>query len=161
MNALNQLPEGKRICIPCQYNGGRTATVRATLGHPEIIHIAIDTDEHRPYQSIADGYLHIDRQRIDEWLAKDPAEPYGGHRHQDALDAIEMIKGINKYYFAGTLTVLSCSTEIARKDISGAMYDVVLPMASAHLGGSWQDYYQDNLWVAEAETIKGSAIYLA
>ena len=37
----------------------------------------------------------------------------------------------------------------------------VVPLAEAHLGGTWQRYYEDNTWFKEAEEIKDGRIYLA
>lgn len=222
MRTLDKLPQHKsndgylhRVCIPCIYNSGRKATVRATIGYPEIIHISIDTDSDRPYQGVLDSYLHVDTEKITEWLSHSPDESIMGHYYQEALDCIEMIKGINKYYFAEMLTVLSDNKAIvdryiprvrtikqiwqdmrqaylsyngdmswllgedgkesATRKFIGCLHSAalrfkgqynrieqVVPLAEAHLGGTWQGYYPDgSQWLNEAETLKGSRIYLA
>ncbi len=219
MGTLNSLPAGKRVCIPCRYNGGRLVTVRATLGFPEIVHISIDTRASYgcfPYSYLTDGYLHIRYEEIERNLSGGTSCPE--FFRQEAEQQIEMIREINKHYFAGRLTVLSDDTEIAEKTMrrersflqmlgavvaawknytdlldfdwllsqplpqwswfhrAGArsryalrqvrkQYDriaVVQPLSDAHLGGTWQRYYDDRFtWLAEAESLKGSRIYLA
>jgi hypothetical protein len=223
MGSIDRLPEYHikdgylhRVCIPCVYNSGRKATVRATIGRPDVIDIAIETERGRPYQIVEDGYLHLNVEFIKKDLETDPNNWATGYRHQDALEIIEMVKGINKHYFAGTLTVLSDEKAIVDKyirryrsakevihdiisawrqhnrtlDFEWLFYEVkkpkwwskftgkirhavtilkkqyervemVVPLSDAHLGGTWQEFYSDNSWLDEAETLKGGRIYLA
>jgi hypothetical protein len=144
MGSLDRLPKHEsndgylhRVCIPCVYNSGRRATVRVTIGHPEVIDIGIDTDRQRPYQSVVDGYLHIDTESIVRDLETDPHAPIVGYRHKEALEMVEMIKGVNTHYFAGDLQVLSDDKMIAdsRCRRERGMRDVL-----RDVGDAWNDY---------------------
>jgi len=163
MRNLETLPEGNKVVIPCVYNSGRRAYVRATIGHPEVIHISIETDRERPYQRVVDGYLHLDTDRIDRDLQISPDEPVGGYRKKEAEEIAKMAGGINKHYFAGTLLVMSDypTKMIVDRKIGDETWEVVVPMTETHLGGSWQHYYQDKNWLREAETIKGGQVFIA
>src|SRR3990167_2083315 len=124
MSTLDKLPRHSsndgylhRVCIPCVYNSGRIATVRATIDRPDIIHISIETDNRRPYQGAIDGYLHIETDTLERWLSHNPNESIMSYCHQEALNCIEMIKGINRCFFAGTLTVLSDDKAIVNRRV--------------------------------------------
>lgn len=158
MRTLDQLQDGARVCIPCHYNSGRKATVRCTAGHYDLIHIAIDDMPDRPYQSVLDGYLHIDVVGIREDLAIPADEPYMGYHRKEAEEIVEAVRHININYFAGTLKVLSETEEyypLHSRDESP-----VKPL-EAHLGGTWQAFYREGEnWIVEAEKRSKKTIYL-
>lgn len=208
---LNQKNGEKIIVIPCIYNSGRKAYVRVIQGKYHHIDIQICDDRYRPYQMAIDSYLHIDKDKIAEYLARDPNDCIYGRYHQEAIDIIEAIKAINKHYFSGTLIVDSDECQIAKKIIKKErkLYqlfedftqefrakddyfdfledttptkisifkrikkalkilkkqyetiEVVEPLNDAHLGGTWQNYYDNKNWFNEAEAEKGSTIFLA
>lgn len=159
---MNRLPDGTTVIIPCIYNSGRRAYVRTTAGHPEVIHIQILDDPERPYQRGVDGYLHLDTAEISK---KADYEGTGFIRdlwRAEAQEIIEAVREICKYFIAGKLTVLSDEKMITRRIISGENYEIVVPLSEAHLGGSWQHYYQDrSSWRDDAQAIKGDTIYYA
>lgn len=148
MRTLDKLPEGHRIVIPCRYNSGRNATVRVTENHYDIVHISIDDLPCRPYQSIADGYLHLDLDGINKNLAIAPDAPYVGYRRAEAEQVVEAVRQININYFAGTLAVLSDSEEYI--NLRSRDEYPVKPL-EAHLGANWQAFYFGENWIKEAE----------
>jgi len=163
MNNLKRLPEGAKVVIPCVYNSGRRAYVRATVGHPEVIHIQILDDPERPYQGVVDRYLHLCIGEIENKVICEYKGVLGEIERREAKNIIEAVKGINKYFFAGQLTVLSDypTKMIVERVINGENYEVVVPLSEAHLGGSWQHYYQDRSWMKDAQGIKDDTIYYA
>lgn len=114
---LKRIESGKgRVCISAVYNSGRKATVRVHLRNPELIHISIDTDPIRPYQSAVDGYLHledtvgaVDKTTFSDWPAMLAILEAEADSQRKAVAAI------NAAYFAKKLIVISDNNEVAER----------------------------------------------
>jgi len=107
MSSLNKIKSGKgRLCIPCIFNGGRKATIRVHIDEPSIVHLSIESEPGRPYQSIIDGYLHIDNEMLE--LSK---------CYQSVDECKKAIDLINICYFSDNLKILSEDKAIVDKAI--------------------------------------------
>jgi hypothetical protein len=101
--------QSKRIIILARYNSGRKAIVYIDTPDYRSIGIEIQTDARRPYDSVEDGYLHIDWDRQNEWESL--GERYGLVGEKELVR--EAIREININYFAGVLSIKSNSREMA------------------------------------------------
>lgn len=117
MDGLKRIKSGKgRVCIRAVYNSGRKATVRVHLDNPDMIHISIETDPVRPYQSVADGYLHLeDTVGVVAGCTYDNWPEMRAVLEDEAASQRKAVAAINAAYFSKTLTVLSDSTEVAQR----------------------------------------------
>jgi hypothetical protein len=87
-------------------------------------------------------------------------DKYIGYGYYGREVISEAIRKINVHHFAGKLIVISETLEVGQKNLMCAEWE--LQPIKAHLGGTWQGYYEaGDQWINEAQSLGGHKIYLA